>query len=66
MIIKGQNGKNYDIYELGIMGCEIYCKDNADRRRKHILGKYINVFRATDVYREILNCVDEYYKMPEE
>ena len=38
MIIKAQNEKLYDIYTVSTKENKVCCQDNADRRRKVILG----------------------------
>lgn len=65
MIIIGQNGKSYDVYSLEFKMNKIKCRDNSDRRKKIVLGEYESVERTGEVYREIMNCVDGYYEMPE-
>ena len=64
MIIKAQDGKNYDIYTISKKGKCVYCQDNADRRIKRLLGEYENIKRATEVFDEIRKCTTGYYKMP--
>ena len=66
MVIKAQNGNCYDIYTFSTESNCVHCQDNADRRRKHLLGQYKNSQRATDVFMEIRSCVDDYYEMPQE
>ena len=64
MIIKAQDKKNYDIYTISTKGKCVYCQDNADRRRKRLLGEYENIKRATEVFDEIRKCITGYYEMP--
>lgn len=66
MVIKGQNGHNYEAYELEMNNCTIRCKDVIDRRKKHTLGVYGNLKRACDVFSEIAVQKTGYYEMPEE
>lgn len=66
MIIRSQDGKEYDIYTFSTEGNCVYCQDNTDRRRKRLLGKYNNSQRATEVFMEIRKCTDGYYKMPQD
>lgn len=66
MIIRSQDGTEYDIYTFSTEGNCVYCQDNTDRRRKRLLGKYNNSQRATEVFMEIRKCVDGYYKMPQD
>jgi hypothetical protein len=64
MIIRSQDGKEYDIYMFSIEGNSIYCQDNADRRRKRVLGVYSSRDKATDVFQDIRRCTDGYFEMP--
>lgn len=64
MIIKAQNEKLYDIYTVSTKENKVCCQDNADRRRKVILGEYQNDSRAYEVFNEIMNCIIGYYEMP--
>lgn len=64
MIIKAQDGKNYDIYTISTKGKCVYCQDNSDKRRKRLLGEYENIKRATEVFDEIRKCTTGYYEMP--
>lgn len=64
MIIKAQDGKKYDIYTISTREKCVYCQDNADRRRKRLLGEYENIKRATEVFDEIRKCTTGYYEMP--
>lgn len=66
MIIRSQDGKEYDIYEFSTEGKYVYCKDNADRRRKRVLGEYSSVEKATRVFNEIRRCVYGYFEMPQD
>lgn len=66
MIVKSQDGKSYDIYTISTRGECVYCQDNADRRRKRILGEYSSIERATVVFDEIRKCIDGYYEMPQD
>lgn len=65
MIIKSQEGKNYDVYELEMNKCTIRCKDAIDRRKKHTLGVYGDLKRTCDVFAEIAAQKTGYYEMPE-
>lgn len=65
MIIKSQDEKSYDVYEIEWSDCTIKCKDNSDRRKKHTLGTYKNRKRTCDVFAEIMACKTGYYEMPE-
>ena len=66
MIIKAQDGKEYDIFIVSTR-CEcVYCQDNTDRRRKRLLGKYKNIEKATKVFDQIIRCVDGYFQMPKD
>lgn len=64
MIIKSQTGKCHDIYEFSTSGASVFCKDNIDRRYKHILGTYNSRERATQVFQEIRCETSGYYEMP--
>ena len=66
MIIRSQDDKEYDIYTFSTEGKCVYCQDNADRRRKRLLGVYSSVEKATRVFNAIRNCVDGYYEMPQD
>lgn len=66
MIIKSQDGIKYDIYTISTDGKCVYCQDNADRRKKRLLGVYSSIARATTVFDAIRHCVDGYFEMPEE
>lgn len=65
MIVKSQDGKSYDIYTISTQGKCVYCQDNADRRRKRLLGNYSSIKRATVVFDAIRNCVTGYFEMPQ-
>ena len=65
MTIKAQDGTEYDIYTFSTENNCVYCQDNADRRRKRLLGEYNNLQRATEIFTEIRKCVDGYYEMPQ-
>lgn len=65
MIIKSQDEKSYDVYEIEWSDCTIKCKDNSDRRKKHTLGTYKNRKRTCEVFKEIDAQKTEYYEMPE-
>lgn len=64
MIVKAQNGKHYEIYTISTRDNKVHCQDNADRRRKILLGEYENIERATEVFDEIRKCTNGYYEMP--
>ena len=64
MIIRSQDGVEYDIYTFSTEGNCVYCQDNADRRRKRLLGKYSSIAKATEVFEAIRRCVDGYFNMP--
>lgn len=66
VIIKSQTGKEHDIYEFSISGLNIFCKDNVDRRYKHLLGSYNSLERSTQVFQEIRHETSGYYEMPME
>ena len=66
MIVKSQDGKKYDIYIFYTEGNCVYCKDNADRRRKRLLGKYSSAERAKKVSNSIRKCVTGYFVMPQD
>lgn len=66
MIVKSQDGKDYDIYTISTKGNCVYCQDNADRRRKRLLGKYSNIAKATEVFDAIRKCVTGYFEMPQD
>ena len=65
MKIKAQDGTEYDIYTFSTESNCVYCQDNADRRRKRLLGEYNNSQRATEIFLEIRKCVDGCYEMPQ-
>lgn len=65
MIIRAQDGNSYDIYMFSTESNCVYCQDNTDRRKKRLLGKYNNLQRATEIFMEIRNCIDNYYEMPQ-
>lgn len=64
MIVKAQDGMPYDIYTISTKGNDVCCQDNADRRRKRLLGQYDSTKRATEVFDEIRKCTSGYYEMP--
>ena len=64
MQVKAQNGVVYDIYTISTRDNKVHCQDNADRRRKRLLGEYENIKRATEVFDEIRKCITGYYEMP--
>ena len=64
MEVKAQNGVVYDIYTISTRENKVYCQDNADRRRKRVLGEYESIKRATEVFDEIRKCIVGYYEMP--
>lgn len=66
MLIRSQDGTEYDIYEFSTEGKCVYCKDNADRRRKRLLGVYSSVEKATQVFNAIRKCVYGYFQMPQD
>ena len=66
MIVKSQDGIKYDIYTISTRENKVYCQDNADRRRKRLLGTYSSIARATTVFDAIRHCVDGYFEMPKE
>lgn len=66
MIVKSQDGKKYDIYTISTKGNCVYCQDNADRRRKRLLGEYSSIARATEVFDAIRKCVTGYFEMPQD
>lgn len=65
MIIKAQDGKEYDIYTFSTESNFVHCQDNTARRKKRLLGKYNNSQRATEIFMEIRNCMNGYYEMPQ-
>lgn len=66
MIVKSQDGKEYDIYTISTKGKCVYCQDNSDRRRKRLLGVYSSIEKATEVFDAIRKCVVGYYEMPQD
>lgn len=66
MIVKSQDGNNYDIYTISTKGNCVYCQDNTDRRRKRLLGEYGSIEKATKVFDAIRKCVTGYFEMPPE
>ena len=66
MIIRSQDGKEYDIYTFSTEGKCVYCQDNADRRRKRLLGKYSSIEKATTVFDKIRKCITGYFEMPQD
>lgn len=68
MKIKSQDGIEYTVHELETSGLMIKCRDEKDRRKKHVLGKYSSSKRVFEVFAEIYvannNRVAEYI-MPE-
>lgn len=66
MIIRSQDGKEYDIYTFSTEGNCVYCKDNDDRRRKSIFGKYSSIEKATTVFYKIRKCITGYFEMPKD
>lgn len=66
MVIKGQNGHNYEVHELEMNNCAIRCKDATDRRKKHTLGVYGDIKRTCDVFAEIAVQKIGYYEMSQE
>ena len=65
MIIKTQNGRNYDVHELEMNKCTIRCRDTFDKRKEHTLGVYGDRKRTCDVFAEIASQETGYYEMPE-
>ena len=66
MIVKSQDGKEYDIYTIATKDKCVYCQDNSDRRMKRLLGVYSSIAKATEVFDAIRKCVVGYYEMPQD
>lgn len=66
MTVKSQDGKEYDIYTISTRGKCVYCQDNADRRRKRLLGEYSSIAKATKVFDAIRKCISGYFEMPQD
>ena len=66
MTVKSQDRKEYDIYTISTRGKCVYCQDNADRRRKRLLGEYSSIAKATKVFDTIRKCISGYFEMPQD
>ena len=66
MVIKSQNGKDYNIHTLSTEGNCVYCREVTDRRIKVLLGKYNDISRATEVFNEARRYIGKCYVMPQE
>lgn len=66
MIVRSQDGVEYDIFSISTQGKNVYCQDNVDRRRKRLLGEYESIEKATRVFDSIRKCVDGYFQMPQD
>lgn len=64
MFVKSQTGTIHEIWTISTERNIVYCQAVPDKRKKHILGQYADMSRATQIFNEIRTCIYKYYEMP--
>ena len=68
LLVITQDGTRYETVRVILQGNKILLRDSADGRKNRVAGVYETKERAAEVYKEILEIIDEFkvfsYQMP--